>query len=121
MKVAVVTDNGKTVGERFGKASMFLVLHVENGRITRREPRRKLGRIPLGGKPEGAGSSFSDQFEAMAKAIADCEVLICGGAETGACKSLADLGVKHITTTIKDIDEVVTAYVEGRIAVPAER
>lgn len=119
MKIAVVTDNGKTVGERFGKASMFLVLHVEKGQITRREPRRKLGRSPAAGKPRGSGSATRDQFVAMAEAIADCEVLICGGAETEACKILADLGVKHITTGIKEIDQAVKAYVEGLIPSPA--
>ncbi len=119
MKIAVVTSNGKTVGERFGTASIFLVLHVEDGRVVRREPRWKLGRSSPGGKAGRSGSSSGDQIAAMAEAIADCEVLICGGAETEACRRLEELGIKHVTTAIKDIDQAVKAYLEREIAAPA--
>lgn len=119
MKIAVVTDNGKTISERFGRATLFLVLTIEDGRITRREPRRKLGRSPLPGHPQGSGSPVRDQLARMAEVIADCQVVICGGAEPEACKSLEDLGIKHVLTDIKDIDQAVKDYLEHTIADPA--
>lgn len=121
MKIAVVTDNGKTISERFGRATLFLVLTIEDGRITRREPRRKLGRSPLPGHSQGSASPVSDQLARMAEAIADCQVVICGFAEAEACKRLDDLGIEHVVTDIKDIDQAVKNYLERAVADPKVR
>jgi predicted Fe-Mo cluster-binding NifX family protein len=43
MKIAVVTDDGKMISQHFGRAVHYLVLTVEDGKITRRELRDKPG------------------------------------------------------------------------------
>jgi predicted Fe-Mo cluster-binding NifX family protein len=43
MKIAVITDDGQTISQHFGRAAHYLVLPVEDGWITGRELRDKLG------------------------------------------------------------------------------
>jgi hypothetical protein len=43
MKVACITDDGKTISAHFGRARHYAVLTVEDGRIVARELRDKLG------------------------------------------------------------------------------
>ncbi|MEN6409046.1 MAG: cupin domain-containing protein, partial [Anaerolineaceae bacterium] len=50
MKIAFITDDGKSISQHFGRASYYLVLTVEEGKIVNREMRSKLGHNQLGGE-----------------------------------------------------------------------
>jgi len=39
MKIAVISDDGKTISRHFGRAPYYLVLTVEDGKIVAREQR----------------------------------------------------------------------------------
>ena len=41
MKIAAITDDGKTISLHFGRAQQYLVATVENGQIVNRELRDK--------------------------------------------------------------------------------
>ena len=43
MKIAVITDNGKTISRHFGRAPHYVVVTVENGKVIAREMREKVG------------------------------------------------------------------------------
>ena len=43
MKIAIVTDDGKTISRHFGRATHYLVVTAEDGKIIERELREKLG------------------------------------------------------------------------------
>ena len=43
MKIAFITDDGKTISQHFGRASHYLVVEVEDGVIQHQEMREKLG------------------------------------------------------------------------------
>ncbi len=43
MKIAVITDDGKTISQHFGRAPYYLVLTIEEGKIVNREMRDKMG------------------------------------------------------------------------------
>lgn len=51
----------------------------------------------------------------MAEAIGDCEALLCGGMGMGAYQSMLRRGIRPVVTEIRDIDQAVIAYVEGKI------
>ena len=51
----------------------------------------------------------------MAEAIADCEALLCGGMGMGAYQSMQVRGIKPVVTDIRDIEQAVQAYIEGKI------
>lgn len=130
MKVAVITDDGKSISQHFGRAPYYLVVTVENGQIIQRELRQKLGHshfvnLPhdpeTPDQPHGMGSASQNKHEQMAQAILDCEALICGGMGMGAYQNMLERGIQPIVTDLHDIDEAVVAYAEGSLVDQVER
>jgi predicted Fe-Mo cluster-binding NifX family protein len=124
MKIAAITDDGRTISQHFGRAPYYLVATVENGAIVNREMRDKLGHAHFAnephegdqpGQPHGFGPAAQNRHVQMAEAIADCQALLCGGMGAGAYQSMVERGIKPVVTEIASIDEAVTAYVEGKI------
>ncbi|MBM3130585.1 MAG: dinitrogenase iron-molybdenum cofactor biosynthesis protein [Chloroflexi bacterium] len=130
MKIAAITDEGKTISQHFGRAPYYLVVTIENGQIVNREMRDKLGHAHFAndpheedqpGQPHGFGPAAQDRHTRMAEAIADCQALLCGGMGRGAYESMRARGIKPIVTHIASIAEAVQAYIEGRIVDQVER
>lgn len=124
MKVAAITDDGKTISMHFGRAGYYLVVTVEDGQIVDRELRDKMGHRhfadephnePKPGEYRGMGAVDHDKHLRMSESIADCEALLCGGMGMGAYQSMASRGIKPVVTDISDIDQAVMAYAEGVI------
>ena len=93
MKIAVITENGKTISQHFGRAPYYLVFTIEDGKITNREMRDKMGHQHFvneahtddhGTDGHGMDSSSHQKHGQMAEAIKDCQVLLCGGMGRGA-------------------------------------
>jgi hypothetical protein len=57
----------------------------------------------------------------MAEAIADCEVLLCGGMGEGAHASMQTHDIKPLVTDIRSIDEAVQAYLASYLDDQVER
>ncbi len=126
MKIAAITDDGKTISQHFGRAQYYLVVSVENGQVTQREMRPKLGHNHFSSQPHeehghghghrhGQDAAAHERHMQMAEAIRDCEVLLCRGMGRGAYESIKQLNIRPIVTTIADIDEAVAAYLSGQI------
>ena len=125
MKISVITDDGKTISQHFGRAPYFMVLTIEDGKITGREMRSKLGHDQFHEKEHeerhhdaghGLDSSSHAKHIGMADAISDCEVLICRGMGMGAYESMRQLNIKPLITDVADIDEAVMQYMDGKLA-----
>jgi predicted Fe-Mo cluster-binding NifX family protein len=131
MKVAVITDDGKTISQHFGRAPYYMVLTIENGQILERQLRDKLGHVHFvnqldeeAGQPDqphGMGQAEHNKHLQMAEAIADCEALLCGGMGRGAYQSMVTRGIKPVVTTLGEIDEAALAYARGEIVDHTER
>jgi predicted Fe-Mo cluster-binding NifX family protein len=130
MKIAAITDDGRTISQHFGRASYYLVATIENSAIVNRELRDKLGHAHFAnephegdqpGQPHGLGPAAQNRHVQMAEAIADCQALLCGGMGAGAYQSMIERGIKPFVTEIASIDEAVMAYVEGRIVDRTDR
>lgn len=124
MKVAAITDDGKTISQHFGRAPYYLVLTVVDGVIVDRELREKLGHAHFhnqphqGGdhnQPHGMDAASHNKHLQMAETIKDCEALLCGGMGAGAYQSMLACGIKPVVTDILDIDQAVLAYAQGEI------
>ncbi len=123
MKIAVITDDGKTISQHFGRAPYYKVLTVEEGKIVNSEMRDKLGHNQFSALgPEehhpdqhGLDSASHDKHTQMAGSISDCEVLICGGMGRGAYESMRLLNIKPVVTEIRDIEEAVQAFLDGKL------
>jgi predicted Fe-Mo cluster-binding NifX family protein len=124
MKIAVITDDGKTISQHFGRAPYYLVATVENGQIVNRELRDKLGHAHFANEPHepetsnqphGFSPASQDRHIRMAAAIADCQALLCRGMGMGAYESMKSLNIHPVVTDIASIDEAVTAFINGQI------
>jgi predicted Fe-Mo cluster-binding NifX family protein len=130
MKIAAITDDGKTISQHFGRAGFYLVSIVENGQIIAQELRNKLGHSHFvdqphpeeqTGQPHGMDAFSQSKHTEMAQSIADCEALLCRGMGMGAYESMKSLGIRPVVTDIVSIDEAITAYIEGNIVDQVER
>ncbi len=122
MKIAVVTEDGKTISPHFGRAPYYLVLTVEGGQVVGQELREKLGHAQFAGGPHaehsgghGYGAHAEDRHARMAQAIADCEVLLAGGMGWGARDSLEARGIRVVTTDVAEIQQAVQSYLAGTL------
>jgi predicted Fe-Mo cluster-binding NifX family protein len=130
MKVAAITDDGKTISQHFGRAPYYLVATIEAGQIVDRQLREKLGHSHFASQPHapeqpgqmhGMSAASHDKHLQMAKAIGDCQVLLCGGMGMGAYQSMLRRGIKPLVTEIHDIEQALIAFVEARIVDRVDR
>lgn len=129
MKIACITDDGRTISQHFGRARYYVVFTVENGAIVGRETRDKLGHQHFAGgeSHEGHGAQHGvdpashDRHVGMAQAIADCKALLCRGMGHGAYQSMQQLGIKPVVTDVEDAESATLAYVQGQLVDHPER
>lgn len=124
MKIAAITDEGKTISQHFGRAPYYLVLTIEEGKIINRELRDKLGHNQLHDQAHteehdaaghGMDSGSHDKHVSMAEAIADCKVLLCGGMGMGAYESMRRLNIQPVVTDLCDIEAAAQAFIDGKL------
>jgi predicted Fe-Mo cluster-binding NifX family protein len=130
MKIAAITEDGVTVSQHFGRAPLYAVVTVEDGKIVNKETRSKTGHHSFApnenaflapGERHGYDASSQAKHASMAETIADCQVLIAGGMGWGAYESLKSRGIEAIVTDVENIDEAVQLYVEGKLPSLMER
>lgn len=133
MKIAIVSDDGMTISQHFGRAPFYVVVSVDKGAIVSREKRDKLGHSHFSGEPHshethsadskghGFDASSQSKHEQMASAISDCEVLLARGMGAGAYESLRSLNITPRVTDIANIDDAVRAYLDGSLVDHTER
>mgnify|MGYP005836084819 CR=1 FL=1 len=133
MKIAFVTDDGKTISKHFGRARYYEVLTVDNGQVLAREQREKMGHAQFAGSHDGQqehhhnhdhhghgerhgfDAASQDRHARMALAIKDCEVVVAGGMGYGAYESMKQAGIKPVVTDLTTIDEAVQAHLAGNL------
>ncbi len=126
MKIAVVTLDGKTVSQHFGRSPYYSVVTVENGEMKSRELReRRTGHFAPGGPHHGSdldergrhgyGAEARASHATMAQEISDCQVLIAGGMGSGAYENFREAGLEVILTEMNLIEDAVKAYTSGNL------
>lgn len=125
MKIAAITEDGTTISQHFGRAPLYLVLTVEDGKILGRETRAKAGHhtFAAGRHPEtapgerhGYDAGAQSRHVSMAETIADCQVLLAGGMGWGAYESMKSYNIEPVVTDVENIDEAVKLHLEGRLS-----
>ena len=124
MKIAVVTDDEKTISAHFGRAQYYVVLTVEEGKVIGQETRPKANHSQFSGEhhhhgehgdSHGMDSQSQQRHGMMIETIQDCEVLLARGMGQGAHINLNESGIKPLLTDIQDIREAVDAYLAGKL------
>ena len=128
MKIAVVTNDGETVSQHFGRSRYYKIFTVENGKVAGTELReRGTGHFAAGEAAEphgphhdaagrhGYGPDAMRRHAAMAAEISDCQVLIAGGMGAGAYQSFRAAGLEVILTDRSGVKEAVQAFLDGAL------
>jgi predicted Fe-Mo cluster-binding NifX family protein len=130
MKIAVISEDGTTISQHFGRAPYYVVLTVEDGKVVKTEKRDKAGHHTFAadqhqeaapGERHGYDAGAQSRHAAMAQSIADCQVLIAGGMGWGAYESLKGRGIETVVTDIESIEQAVKLYLEGKLPNLMER
>jgi len=129
LKIAVITDDGTSVSQHFGRAAYYQVLTIEAGKVVNRELRSKLGHHQFSAQhgaehhdpDHGLDPASHQRHVGMAEAIADCQFVLCGGMGRGAYESMQRLNIQPVVTNHRDIDEAAQAFIEGKLVDHIER
>lgn len=127
MKVAVATNNGRTVSAHYGRSKYFAVYTVEEGKIVSKELREK----PVhhgGGQGTGHGSEHRHEsgghghgnhrkhHEEILNIISDCDAVITRGIGPGAYGHLVAAGLKVLVVDEVDAERAVELYTSGKLS-----
>ena len=99
MKIAVASNNGKTVNLHFGDASHCLIFEVDG---------KQVNFVELREKPRKPIKDHSDRWIQSLELIGDCQVVLCSKIGPEPKEALQNKGIdamesqKQITEAIKD-------------------
>ncbi|HEX74149.1 MAG TPA: dinitrogenase iron-molybdenum cofactor biosynthesis protein [Dehalococcoidia bacterium] len=130
MKIAVISDDEIKISQHFGRASLFMVVSVEDGKIVSKETRAKTGHNTFAahhppdlapGQRHGYDAGSQVRHESMIDTISDCQVILAGGMGWGAYEAMQSYNITPIVTDVDSIDEAVQLYLDGKLTNLMER
>lgn len=104
MKIAVTSQNRKTVTEHAGKCRKFWIYDIEAGAVTG----KNLVELPL-------EESFHASRHQLAAPLAEVDVLITGSMGAALHQRLRQGGIRPLITSEEDPDIAVATYLAGRL------
>jgi predicted Fe-Mo cluster-binding NifX family protein len=118
MKVAVASDDGRTISQHFGRSAFWLVFEVENGVPGSKEVRnnKSHGQGHCGGADRARGSrSHADLVEALK----DCHAVLSKGMGWRAAEALRGSGIQpFVIGQDCPVETALSLYLAGK-AIPA--
>lgn len=149
LKIAAVTDDGRTISAHFGRARAYLVCTVEGGRVVSEELRDKAGHHTFAASGDhahdhdhardhdhahdqepghghhagghGTGPGAAARHAAMTEPLRDCAVVLARGMGRGVYAALEQAGIEPFVTTEPGIADAVRAYLGGGLVNHTER
>lgn len=130
MKIVAISDDGNTISQHFGRASLYVVVTVEEGKMVSKETRAKTGHHTFAAHPSpdlapgerhGYDAGSQVKHSSMAETISDCQVLLVGGMGWGAYESMKSYNIEPIVTDVESIDQAVQLYIAGKLTNLMER
>jgi predicted Fe-Mo cluster-binding NifX family protein len=114
MKIAIVSDDQKTIASHFGRALGFVIFESENGSITGREYRpNRFTMHVLNPGEEGYGPEHHHSHGPIIEALRDCSVVISHGMGRRIYDDLRSTGKEVYITSEIDVEAAVKLYLKG--------
>jgi predicted Fe-Mo cluster-binding NifX family protein len=110
-RIAIASDDEKTVASHLGRTKGFVICDVEDGKIRNREYRLNTftGHV-RGSEHAGCGTN---KHEPVLAALADCKTVVSHGMGRRIYDDLRQVGIDVIITGESDIEEVIRLYLNG--------
>ena len=124
MKIAIVSDDEQNISAHFGRAPLFVVATIDDGKVKSKETRAKPGHHPKGGnhehrcasgKEHGYDAGAKRRHEKMLDSISDCKVVIAGGMGWGAYDAMQCNDIEPIINDVRSVDEAIKMYISGNM------
>lgn len=122
MKIAVVSDDERTVSQHFGQAGKYMVFSAEKGSLTGSQVLEKSSYCVSGkGKHQhdeggcGFGHQSSLKYQRALRMIGDFDFIVTRGMGRGTFVYLKQLGIQPIITDIANIEPAVQAVLDETI------
>ncbi|MEI7556509.1 NifB/NifX family molybdenum-iron cluster-binding protein [Candidatus Chlorohelix sp.] len=113
MKIAVATNDGKTISVHFGKSQYFMVVTVDEGKEVARELRDRS--VPSAAAALGFAEDEANTPKHNTDHLADCKVVISRGMGGGMLWFLQQAKYRVILTEVANIDRAINEFIEGRL------
>jgi len=108
MKVAVPSNDGKTIAEHFGRAQSFILFEVEEGVIKSRQ-------LADSQSPHHQGQHGNHQGPWFMPSLQGTDIIISRGMGRKAIAYFEQEGIKPVFTDLSDAEQVVIAYSQGNL------
>lgn len=120
MKVAVVTDDGKTISQHFGTAETYIVYEIQDSKIRQKETRPK-AHLSMGAMQhqdeDPTRHHLNPQMKSlhrqMLSNLGDCQALIARSMGRPMYEAIRRSGIKPFLTDRLLADDAVQAYTRG--------
>ncbi|MBM4397221.1 MAG: hypothetical protein FJ087_16245 [Deltaproteobacteria bacterium] len=106
MKVAIATDDGVKVSQRFGRVAAFLVAEIGAGTIAAQESRRN----PAGARIPARREPHRDRHRAVSELLSDCRVVIASTIGDSMRRALNRRGLEVIITSEELVDRALALF-----------
>ena len=129
MKIAVATDNGKTISKHLGRAPHYLVYTVDGTEIVGKAWREKPGHgTPeheghdhhAGGVERGTGTYSEINHIQMMEVIQDCDAIIVAAVICGAYLEMKENNIQPYVTNVDDVEQAIRNWLDGQLVDYAE-
>ena len=123
MRIAVATDDNINVCGHVGKCRGFLILDVENGKVTNKEVRQNVFTNHFNGNNgsgdhhhgRGSGHGTNDGHKRLAEGLKDCEYLISHGMGRKLVEDFQSHGIKTLVTVELDAERAAINLANGKL------
>ncbi len=125
MKIAIASDDGKTISAHFRRTKGFVVLEVEGKKVRNREYRLNTFTGHVRGlhlHEESEPIQCHDHHHGpILEALSDCEAVVSNGMGRRIHQDLKDRHIRPFLTGETDVDMAVQLFLEGMISDETER
>jgi predicted Fe-Mo cluster-binding NifX family protein len=119
VKIAIASDDERTISSHFGQTKGFVILEVEGKEGRNREYRPNTFTGHARGL-EGAGHGV-DRHGPILSALSDCKVVISHGMGRRIYDDLKNAGIEVFVTDETDVLRAFDLYVQGKLTDHPER
>jgi predicted Fe-Mo cluster-binding NifX family protein len=113
MKIAIASDDKKTISHHFGKASGFVIFDIQDGKVITQEYKENIGK--------NNGECGSCNHSAMINNIKDCEAVISYGMGQRIYDDLIKNKIKPIVTEVENVDEALNQFLKKNLKNATEK
>lgn len=113
MKIAIASDDGKSISPHFGRTKGFVFVEVDGKQIKGLEYRLNTFTGHVRGL-EHAGHQV-DRHGPILEALQECSAVISHGMGWRIHEDLRNKGIKAFVTEVEDIQKAIELFLEGKL------